>query len=64
MDDNFLTQSLKRRDFLKSLGIGVGAVAIGIPQWLYGQAGKNILIGALSPARPKSMTWLVMSPVS
>ncbi len=52
MDDNFLTQSLKRRDFLKSLGIGVGAVAIGNPQWLYGQAGKNILIGALSPARP------------
>ena len=47
-----LASALRRRDFLKALGIGVGAVALGGPSWVYSQAGKNIPIGTPSPARP------------
>ena len=46
-----LARPLKRREFLKSLGVGVGAVALGGPQWAFAQKGKNIIVAAASPAR-------------
>ena len=41
-----------RRDFLKTLGLGVGALTLGDPRWLYAQAKKTITIGTASNARP------------
>ncbi len=37
-----MTRPLKRRDFLKGLGLGVGAVYLGDPLWTYAQTGKDI----------------------
>jgi ABC-type nitrate/sulfonate/bicarbonate transport system substrate-binding protein len=47
-----MTRLLKRRDFLKGLGLGVGAVALGGSSWAYAQTGKEMIIGKPSPAHP------------
>lgn len=41
-----------RRDFLRTLGLGVGALTMGDADWLYAQANKTITIGTASNARP------------
>jgi NitT/TauT family transport system substrate-binding protein len=41
-----------RRDFLKTLGLGVGALTLGDPRWLFAQAEKTITVGSASSARP------------
>ncbi len=41
-----------RRNFLKTLGLGVGAFTLGDPRWLYAQSKKTITIGTASNARP------------
>lgn len=41
-----------RRDFLKTLGLGVGALTLGDPRWLFAQAKKTITVGSASSARP------------
>lgn len=41
-----------RRDFLKTLGVGVGALTLGDPRWLFAQAQKTITVGSASSARP------------
>lgn len=51
----FSLEELRRRDFLKTLGFGIGAIALdtlgGLP-WAYAQSSKEILLGTPSPARP------------
>lgn len=52
MEDTLGREEIKRRDFLRALGLGVGTLALGDPQWLYAQTGKAITIGTASNARP------------
>jgi NitT/TauT family transport system substrate-binding protein len=41
-----------RREFIKTLGLGVGALTLGDPRWLFAQTTKTITVGSASRARP------------
>ena len=43
---------MKRRDFLKAMGLGAGTLALGNPMWAYAQSGKTLTVGSASNARP------------
>ena len=45
-----MARPLKRRDFIKGLGLGVGAFALGSPQWVFAQK-RKMFVAAPSPAR-------------
>ena len=45
-----MPRPLKRRDFLKGLGLGVGAFTLGSPQWVFAQK-RKLFVAAPSPAR-------------